>query len=204
MERCEGIRRNIPIAADGLQLVSYTIGQPRPQRGPGGGEVFRLRVPVAPTGWPAPAVTVQAKKDNYQMKPLRFTDSLGGWRSFQWGAGVMAGQAIPPEQLRASAAMRLPGDEDQWLPVWFSPASSYTLVIRGNASLPVASVRIVDAKNRIKTTCLRNSRIDQDVPCWWQAKDLAAGTYRLIIRAMDDTTLLNIALRHDPRWLRNG
>ncbi len=204
MDRCEGLRRNRDIAADGLQLVSYTIGQLHTQRGPRGGEVFRLRVPVAPAGWPAPVMSVQAKKDNtihYLMRPLRLTDPQGGWRFFYWGAGVMEGQAIPRERLRAAAAIHPPGDEDQWLPVWFSPDSSYTLVIRSNASLPVASVRIVDADNRTKETCLRNSRIEQDFPCIWRAKTLPAGTYRLIVRAADGATVLNTSLRHDPRWL---
>ena len=42
MDRCEGIRREKPIAADGLQLTSYTIGQASPQMVPMMMELLRF------------------------------------------------------------------------------------------------------------------------------------------------------------------
>ncbi|MFN6131798.1 MAG: hypothetical protein ACK46L_02620, partial [Synechococcaceae cyanobacterium] len=37
MDRCEGIRRERPISADGMWLASYTIGQPQSERRAEGG-----------------------------------------------------------------------------------------------------------------------------------------------------------------------
>jgi hypothetical protein len=202
MERCEGIRREKPIAADGLQLTSYTIGQASPQKGTLGGNVFTLQIPVGPPGLPEPVVAVKAWKGNYRMEPLRLGAADQGWKAFSWGAAVIQGQRIPSQQLRATALLRSPGDADQWLPVRFAPASSYSLVISSNGSLPIASVRIVTPDNKKVEECSGPTRMDQDLLCTWKAADLPRGTYLLRARDENGRMVLNETLLHDPRWLR--
>ncbi len=204
MDRCEGVRRTKPIAADGLRLTSYTIGQARPLKGSRGGNVFTLQVPVSPAGLPEPEVAVEAWKGNYLMEPVRLVAASQGWKEFSWGAAVIQGQGILGHELRATARLRPSGDSYQWLPVWFGRASSYSLVISSNASLRVTSVRIVNPDNQIVAQCSASARIDQDLLCTWKAADLPAGTYRLIARSPEPNSplLLNATLRHDPRWLR--
>jgi hypothetical protein len=203
MDRCEGVRRSKPIAAVGLRLTSYTIGQSSPQKMGRGGEVFNIQVPASPPGLPEPAVRVEAWKGNYIMEPLRFAPPIGGWKTFSWGAAVIQGQGIPSRQLRATAEMRPPGDAIQWLPVRFSPASSYTIVVSSNGSLEVSSVRIIGPNKEKILNCSGRTRIDQDLFCTWKAADLPTGNYRLIARSSDPGAplLLNATLRHDPRWL---
>jgi hypothetical protein len=201
MERCEGIRRTKPIAAEGLRLTSYTIGQARPQRGSFRGNVFTLQIPVSPAGLPEPAVAVEASKSNYRMEPLRFGSPKQGWKAFTWGAAVIQGQGIGGEQLRATALLRPSGDANQWLPVRFASAASYTLVISSNASLPIASVRIVRPDNQIVAQCSGPTRMDQELLCTWKAAVLPSGTYLLRARDESGRTVLNETLRHDPRWL---
>ncbi len=201
MERCEGIRRTKPIAADGLRLTSYTIGQAKLQRGSLGGTVFILQIPVSPAGLPEPEVAVEASKSNYLMTPLRFAPPKQGWKAFTWGAAVIQGQKIEGEQLRATARLRPSGDANQWLPVRFAPAAGYSLVISGNASLPITTVRIVRPDDRIVAQCPAPARIEHDLVCTWKAADLPSGTYLLRARDESGKTVLNVTLRHDPRWL---
>ncbi|MFN6339085.1 MAG: hypothetical protein ACK41W_10240 [Cyanobacteriota bacterium] len=203
MDRCEGTSRPKQIAASGLHLISFTIGQPSPQKSARGGESFSFQIPPVPAGLPEPDVSVHAWKGNYVMEPLRLTATERGWRGFSWGAGVIRRQDIPSQELRATAKIRPPGEAIQWVPVRFSPSPSYRLVISSNASLEVASLRIVDESNQIVAQCSGPTRINQDLPCTWKAANLPAGTYRLIARSTDPNAplLLNATLRHDPRWL---
>lgn len=203
MDRCEGISRTNAIGADGLRLTSYTIGQASPQKGPRGGNVFTLQIPVSPPGLPEPAVAVVAWKGNYRMEPLRLAAANQGWKEFSWGAAVIQGQGIPYGQLRATALLKPSGDANQWLPVRFAPASSYNLVITSNTSLPIATVRILRSDYKVVAECPSRPRMDQDLLCTWKAADLPAGTYLLRARAEDGRTVLNETLRHDPRWLRS-
>ncbi len=202
MDRCEGTNPTKPIAANGVELTSYTIGQATPQPSARGGSVFALHVPVRPPGLPEPVVAVKAWKDNYRMLPLRFSAPKQGWKGFTWGAAVMQRQGISGDQLRATAQLKPPGDSQQWLPVRFRPASSYSLVISSNASLVVTSVRILGPNKEKVADCIgRETRMDQDLPCTWRAANLPAGTYTLLARDGDGKTVLNETLRHDPRWL---
>jgi hypothetical protein len=86
-------------------------------------------------------VSVQALGGDYQMTPLRLGSPRQGWRAFEWGAGLIQREQISASQLRATALLRQPGDADQWLPVKFTPAGVYSLVIASNGALPVATVR---------------------------------------------------------------
>ena len=202
MDRCEGTDPTKPIAANGLELTSYTIGQARPEPSVRGGSVFALHVPVSPKGLPEPVVAVKAWKDNYRMLPLRYSAPKQGWKGFAWGASVMQRQGISGDQLRATAQLKPPGDSQQWLPVRFRPASSYNLVISSSASLVVTSVRIVGPNKEKVAECIgRETRMDQDLSCTWRAANLPAGTYTLLARDGDGRTVLNETLRHDPRWL---
>jgi len=199
MDRCEGIRASRPISAVGLRLASYTIGQPQIERRMEGGKVLRLQVPA---GLEPPAVTVQARGGAYQMTPLRMSNPSEGWRVFEWGAGLIQLESISPSQLRATALLRQPGDADQWLPVKFSSAGVYSLVIASNGALPVATVRILGPGDRLVKECSRATRLETELPCRWDARTTPAGTYRLVARpAEGDGALLNVSLRHDPRWL---
>jgi hypothetical protein len=119
-----------------------------------------------------------------------------------WGAAVIQREEIRVNQLRAIALLRQPGDADQRLPVKFAPAGEYNLVIASNASVPVATVRIVDADNLLVRECLVPPRLETELPCRWEARDRPAGNYRLIVHSAEgNKTLLNVSLRHDPRWL---
>jgi len=202
MDRCEGIRRTKPIAADGLRLTSYTIGLASPRKDRRGGSVFVLQVPVLPEGRREPLVAVEAWKANYRMEPRRLEATRQGWKHFSWGAAVIQGQGITADQLRATALLRTPGDTDQWLPVLLGPASGYNLVISSNASLRVSSVRLLGPnKEKVKDCLTRPALLDQDLPCSWNAAGLKAGPYRLLVRNEAGDTLLDETLRHDPRWL---
>jgi len=202
MDRCEGIRASRPIAAIGLRLASYSIGLPQPQRRAEQGEVLGLQVPAAAASQDDPAVTVQARGGDYQMTPLRLGSARTGWRSFEWGAGVIRREGIDPSKLRSTALLRQPGEADQWLPVKFAPAAAYNLVITSNGAQPVASVRILGPGNRLVRECSGPTRVETELPCRWEARDRPAGTYRLIARSAESgSPLLNVSLRHDPSWL---
>ena len=202
MDRCEGIRRTKPIAAEGLRLTSYTIGLASPRKSSRGGSIFVLQVPVLAQGRREPAVAVEAWKANYRMEPRRLEVSNQGWKRFSWGAAVIQGQGISADQLRATALLRTPGDTDQWLPVVFGPANGYNLVISSNASLRVSSVRIVGANmEKVRDCITRPALLDQDLPCAWNAAGLKPGAYRLLVRSEKGDTLLDETVRHDPRWL---
>lgn len=201
MERCEGLRTTRPIAATGLTLTSYTIGQPQPRSGGGGGEEFVLQVPPPPAGLPAPEVVVQARRGNYLMEPIRLQPAAGGWLRFAWGVAVVRRAGIGPAQLRATALLSPPGDNEQLLPVKFATDGAYTLVVASNGSVPVAYVRIVDTDNNTVKECSGRHRIDAELRCSWGSPALQGGTYRLVARSQNGETLLNTFLRHDPRWL---
>jgi hypothetical protein len=199
MDRCEGIRGSRPIAAVGLRLASYTIGLPRSEGRSERGEVFRLQVPAGPD---SPAVSVQALGGDYQMTPLRLGSPRQGWRAFEWGAGLIQREQISASQLRATALMRQPGDADQWLPVKFTPAGVYSLVIASNGALPVATVRILGPGSRVVKECSGPTRLETELLCRWDGRNDPAGTYRLVARSSEGGgALLNVTLRHDPRWL---
>lgn len=202
MDRCEGVRGSRPIAAAGLRLASYTIGQPQSQPRQSRGEVFSLQVPATPAGQGDPSVTVQARGGEYQMTPLRLGSPQQGWREFVWGSGLLQQEGISSNQLRATALLRQPGDADQWLPVKFAPAGAYNLVVTSNGAMPVAYVRILGPDNRLVRECSGSTRLETELPCRWEARDRPAGTYRLIARSADSgRPLLNVSLRHDPSWL---
>ena len=199
MDRCEGIRSSRPIAARGLRLASYTIGQAQGQRRLQGGEVYRLLVPA---GQGSAAVTVQALGGEYQMTPLRLGSPHKGWRPFEWGAGLIRRENISASQLRATALLSQPGNADQWLPVKFSPAGSYSLVIASNGALPVAHVRILGPGSRLVQECSGPTRLESELLCRWDGRNVPAGTYRLVARSAEGGgTLLNVSLRHNPDWL---
>jgi hypothetical protein len=199
MDRCEGIRGSRPIAAVGLRLASYTIGQPQSEPRAQRGEVFRLQVPA---GLDSPAVTVQALGGDYQMTPLRLGSPRQGWRAFEWGAGLIQREKIGASQLRATALLRPPGDVDQWLPVKFTAAGVYSLVIASNAALPVANVRILGPGRRFVKECSGPTRLETELLCRWDGRNDPAGIYRLVARSAEGGgELLNMSLRHDPRWL---
>ncbi|MFN9622265.1 MAG: hypothetical protein ACK587_05455 [Cyanobacteriota bacterium] len=199
MERCEGIRGSRPIVAIGLRLASYTIGEAKRERRAEWGEVIRLQVPA---GLEATVVTVQARGGDYQMTPLRLGSPRQGWRAFEWGAGLILRENISPSQLRATALLRQPGDADQWLPVKFTPAGVYSLVIASNGALPVANVRILGPGKRLVQECSGPTRLETELLCNWDGRNEPAGTYILVARSAEGRgNLLNVSLRHDPRWL---
>jgi hypothetical protein len=199
MDRCEGFRRSRPISALGLRLASYTIGQAQSERRSDQGEVYRLLVPA---GQNSPAVSVQALGGEYQMTPLRLGSPRQGWRPFEWGAGLIQRENISGRQLRATAQLSQPGDVDQWLPVKFAPAGFYSLVIASNGTLPVAHVRILGPGSRLVQECSGPTRLESELLCRWDGRNLPAGTYRLVARSAEGGgALLNVSLRHDPSWL---
>ena len=199
MERCEGIRGSRPIAAIGLRLASYTIGEAKRERRAEWGEVIRLQVPA---GLDLPAVTVQARGGDYQMTPLRLGSPRQGWRTFEWGAGLIQRENISSSQLRATALLRQPGDADQWLPVKFTPAGGYSLVIASNGTLPLANVRILGPGKRLVQECSGPTLLETELLCNWDGRNEPAGTYFLVARSAEGRgNLLNVSLRHDPRWL---
>ena len=199
MERCEGIRGSRPITAIGLRLASYTIGEAKRERRADWGEVIRLQVPA---GLESPAVMVQARGGDYQMTPLRLGSPRQGWRTFEWGAGLIQREQISASQLRATALLRQPGDADQWIPVKFTPAGGYSLVIASNGALPVANVRIIGPGNRLVQECSGPTRLETELLCNWDGRNEPAGTYFLVARSAEGRgNLLNVSLRHDPRWL---
>jgi hypothetical protein len=111
-------------------------------------------------------------------------------------------ETISPSQLRATALLRQPGDVDQWLPVKFTPAGGYSLVIASNGALPVANVRILGPGSRLVLECSGPTRLESELLCRWDGRKDPAGTYRLVARSADGGgALLNVSLRHDPRWL---
>jgi hypothetical protein len=199
MDRCEGMRASRPISAEGLRLASYTIGQIQIERRANRTEVLRLLVPSV---LGQPAVTLQARGREYQMTPLRLGNPHQGWLPFEWGAGLIQRENISASQLRATALLRQPGDADQWLPVKFTPAGVYSLVIASNGTLPVANVRILGPGNRLVQECSGPTRLEGELLCRWDGRKDPAGTYRLVARSADGGgALLNVSLRHDPRWL---
>ena len=199
MDRCEGIRGSRPIAAVGLRLASYTIGLPQSEPRAQRGEVFRLQVPA---DLDSPAVSVQALGGDYQMTPLRLSSPRQGWRAFEWGAGLIQREQIGASQLRATALLSPPGDADQWLPVKFTAAGVYSLVIASNGSLPVATVRILGPGRRLVKECSGPTRLETELHCRWDGRNDPAGLYRLVARSAEGGgELLNVSLRHDPSWL---
>jgi hypothetical protein len=199
MDRCEGIRGSRPIAALGLRLASYTVGQAQIERHAQQGEVFRLLVP-AELG--SPVVTAQALGGEYQMTPLRLGTPRQGWRPFEWGAGLIQRERISATQLRATAMLSQAGEADQWLPVKFSPAGAYSLVISSNGALPVANVRILGPGSRLVKECSGPTRLESELFCRWDARNLPPGTYQLVARSAEGGgALLNVSLRHNPSWL---
>jgi hypothetical protein len=202
MDRCEGIRVSRPIAAIGLRLASYSIGIPQVQRRQEQGQVLSLQVPAPGADQDVPAVTVQARGGKYLMTPLRLGTAHQGWRSFSWGSGVIKREGIQPIELRATALLRQPGDADQWLPVKFTTADVYSLVIASNGALPVANVRILGPGRRFVKECSGPTRLETELLCRWDGRNDPAGIYRLVARSAEGGgELLNMSLRHDPRWL---
>lgn len=207
MDRCEGLRGSRPIAAVGLRLASYAIGQPQSQPSQTRGEVFSLQVPATPADQGEPSVTVQARGGEYQMTPLRLGSPQQGWRGFVWGAGLLQQEGISPNQLRATALLSQMGSADQWLPVKFSPAGAYSLVIASNGAQPLANVRILSSDKRLVHECSGPTRLETELVCRWNGRDREgrmspAGRYLLIARpAEGGSSALNVSLRHDPRWL---
>jgi hypothetical protein len=136
------------------------------------------------------------------MTPLRLGRAHQGWRSFSWGSGVIKREGIQPIELRATALLLQPGDVDQWLPVKFTAAGVYSLVIASNAALPVANVRILGPGRRLVKECSGPIRLETELLCRWDGRNDPAGTYRLVARSAEGGgELLNVSLRHDPRWL---
>lgn len=199
MDRCEGIRASRPIAALGLRLASYTIGQAPSERRAERGEVYRLLVPAVQG---SPAVTVQARGGDYQMTPLVLGSPRQGWRPFEWGSGLMRREQISASQLRATALLSQQGDADLWLPVKFAPAGVYSLVITSNGALPIAHVRILGPGSRLVQECSGPTMVETELLCRWDGRNDSAGTYRLVARSAEGGgALLNVSLRHDPSWL---
>jgi hypothetical protein len=111
-------------------------------------------------------------------------------------------EKIGASQLRATALLRPPGDVDQWLPVKFTAAGVYSLVIASNAALPVANVRILGPGRRLVKECSGPIRLETELLCRWDGRNDPAGIYRLVARSAEGGgELLNMSLRHDPRWL---
>jgi hypothetical protein len=136
------------------------------------------------------------------MEPIRLDRARKGWNSFTWGADVIRREKISPEQLRATAVITQPGDEDRWLPVKFAPAAVYTLVIASNGSLPVGYVAIVGPGRQVLKRCSGPFRIESELHCRWDARKVPAGTYELVAESSKyEQTLLNVSVRHDPTWL---
>jgi hypothetical protein len=199
MERCEGIKGSRPISALGLWLASFTIGEAQSEPRTQGGEMYRLLVPAGPK---TPDVKVKALGSDYQMTPLRLGTPRQGWRPFEWGAGLIQRERISASQLRATALLIQPDGAYQGLPVKFSPAGAYSLVIASNASLPVANVRILGPGSRLVKECSGPTRLESELVCRWDARNLPAGTYRLVARSAEGGgALLNVSLRHNPSWL---
>lgn len=204
MDRCEGIRGTRPIAATGLRLASFTIGEPRVQILRGVGEVFSLQVPVSQAGLPEPSVRVQAWRGNYLMEPIRLDPISQGWKGFSWGAGVIRKERISPKDLRATAHIKQPGDADQWMPVRFGPTSTYTLVIASNGPISVDSVFVVGPNRNVVKRCSGPSRIDFELRCLWKAANNPSGSYQIMAYSSGSReVLMNVRLRHDPHWLRH-
>jgi hypothetical protein len=208
MDRCEGIKTSKEIAAIGLQLESFTIGEPTPQRSFFGGEEFSLQVPPAPEGISSdPAVKVRAYAgpgSTYQMDPLRLERANKGWRRFVWGAGLIRNEGIRLDQVRATAMLKRDGTTNLWLPVKFSSVPTYTLVIASNGYLKLAKVRIVSAANgEVMKECSGSTPIEGELRCSWDARKQPAGFYRIVARPVDSAVKpLNVSLYHDPKWLR--
>ncbi len=207
MDRCEGIKNSKEIAAVGLQLESFTIGQPTPQRTLFGGEEFTLQVPPAPTGVSSePAVKVRAYAgpgSTYQMDPLRLERANKGWRRFVWGAGLIRNEGIRLDQVRATAMLKRDGTTNLWLPVKFSSVPTYNLVVASNGYLKLAKVRIVSEANEVMKECSRSTPIEGELRCSWDARKQPAGIYRIVARPVDSTVKpLNVSFYHDPKWLR--
>jgi len=208
MDRCEGIRTSKEIAAVGLQLESFTIGQPRPQRTLLGGEEFSLQVPPTPAGWSSdPEVKVRAYAgpgSTYLMDPLRLERASKGWRRFVWGAGLIRKEGIRLDQVRATAKVKGDGANNLWLPVKFSSVPTYNLVITSNGYLRLAKVRIVSAANgELKKECGGDTPIEGELRCSWDARRETAGLYRIEALPADSSAKrLKVSFYHDPRWLR--
>ena len=203
MDRCEGMRGERPISAVGPWLASYSIGEVRGQKRPQGGESFNLLVPAIGSARQMPELKVQARGGEYQMIPLQLGLPRQGWRDFIWSAVLIRREAIHPRELRATARLRQPGgDLDLWIPVKFTPASGYSLVIASNGALPLANVRILGPGNRLVQECSGPTRLETELLCRWDGRTDPAGTYLLVARSADSGgALLNVSLRHDPRWL---
>ena len=149
-----------------------------------------------------PELKVQARGGEYQMIALQLGLPRQGWRDFIWSAGLIRREAIHPRELRATARLHQPGDLDLWIPVKFTPASGYNLVIASNGALPLANVRILGPGNRLVQECSGPTRLETELLCRWDGRKDPAGTYRLVARSADGGgSLLNVSLRHDPRWL---
>jgi hypothetical protein len=202
MDRCEGMRGERPISAVGPWLASYSIGEVRGQKRPQGGESFNLLVPAIGSARQMPELKVQARGGEYQMIPLQLGLPRQGWRDFIWSAGLIRREAIHPRELRATAQIHQPGEATQWLPVRFSPATTYSLVIASNAPQPVAYVRILGPGDRPVKECSGPTRLEGELLCQWDGRRQPAGSYRLEVRAATgEAGSLNVSLRHDPSWL---
>lgn len=206
MDRCEGLLGRRPITAMGLRLASYTIGEPQRQSRRSRGEVFNLQVPETPNVQVEPSVLVQARSGDYKMKPLRLGRPVQGWREFFWGAELLLQEEINTKQLRATAVLSPPGSADEWLPVKFTAAGAYNLVIASNAPQLVATIRILSMDKRLVHECSGPTRLEAEFICLWNGRDRngrisPAGRFFLIVRPAGGGRGLNVSLRHDPRWL---
>jgi hypothetical protein len=200
MLRCEGERPR-PIAATGLWLASFTIGNPSVRRSQDGGEEILLRVPMAAeAGGSTPEVVVQARRRNYQMQPLRFRTGRNKWSEFAWGVAVLDNLRIDPRQLRALATLNRAGEATEQLPVWFAEAESYTLVLDSNMPLRLRTFQVRAANGSRVMDLLKQDRTSPVRR--WNARQLPAGVYTIEARADDEFARpLVVTVRHDPRWL---
>jgi hypothetical protein len=200
MDRCEGMRGERKVSAVGLRLASYSIGEIQGKKSPQNGLLFTLQVPAR--GLSQPDITLQTRGGEYQMIPLQLGISIQGWREFIWGAGVIQRERITPSELRATARLQQPGEANKWLPVWFAPSATYSLVVASNGSLPLAYVRIFGPGDRLVKECSGPTRLDGELLCQWDGRRNPVGNYRLEARvAGSGAGSLNVSLRHDPSWL---
>lgn len=201
-KRCEGL--GSVDRTGSLELISLTIGQMTTLS-----DSLKLQVPNRNNQ--QPKVRVRAFPQNYQLDPIAFR-TQGSRYQFQWSNEVMRAAKIDPASLRAIAFVN--AERLIYLPVIFSPAPKYDIILNTNSRAKISEFKILQNNQTIYTSSRPNFQPKGQIPFTWNGrtndgKPAPAGLYQLRITAQlerDDappeTASINITFAHNPQWLK--
>jgi hypothetical protein len=215
-KRCEGIITPQASLPD-FGLSAFSIGQVQENNRE---LTLTLTVPKSPR-LSEPKVQIKAitpatmpngaiKDKQYRLEPLALTAEEKQWK-FKWSNAVLRAENIQPDKLR-SLAQAEPGSI--FLPVRFSPSTTYDLLIYTGNNTKTITLKILDSRGNQVYIATKTDQSGTEVPFTWngrnaQKKPSSAGRYTLQVEAdiersnaPSERRKSSRQFEHNPAWLQ--